>query len=113
MPYRPPSPRQRDAQARKLATMRAGRDRARMASPAPDYPPPLPELRRVVTITDYDTGEPVTHELRLLRSRRVDSYRVIVDGQPWHRAGWTAVLAMLRRAYPRVPSPRSDFWSST
>ena len=29
-----------------LARMRAGKDAARMAQPAPDYPPVLPELRR-------------------------------------------------------------------
>jgi hypothetical protein len=79
-----------------------------MAAPAPAYPPILPELRRVVTVTDYDSGEPVTHELRLLRSNRIDTYRVECDGQPWRRAGWSAVLSMLRRAYPRLPSPRSD-----
>lgn len=71
---------------RQIEAMRRGKERAAMARATRDYPPPLPELRRVVTITDYDTGEPVTHELRLLRSRRVDSYRVLVDGQPWHQA---------------------------
>ncbi len=29
-----------------LTRMRAGKDAARMAQPAPDYPPVLPELRR-------------------------------------------------------------------
>jgi uncharacterized membrane protein len=41
------------------------------------------QLRRVVTITDYDSGQPVTHELHLMRSRRVDVYRVACDGVLW------------------------------
>ncbi len=95
---------------RQIEAMRRGKERAAMARATRDYPPPLPLLRRVVVITDHDTGEPVTHTLRLLRSARVDTYRVEVDGQPWRRAGWSAVLAMLRKAYPRVPSLRSDAW---
>lgn len=110
MPYRPPSRRQRAVQARKLEAMRRGRDAARMRRPAPGRAPNLPDLRRVVTITDHDTGEPVTHVIELRRTRRVDTYSVSVDGQPWRCAGWSAVLGMLRKAYPRVPSPRSGFW---
>ncbi len=108
--YRPPTQRQRDKQAARLEAMRRGKDRARMAREPRGLPPELPELRRVVTITDYDSGAPITHELHLMRSRRVDSYRVACDGVLWRTAGWSAVLAMLRKAYPRVPSPRSDFW---
>jgi hypothetical protein len=72
----------------------------------------LPLLRRVVSITDHDSGAPVTHTLELLRTRRVDTYAVKVDGQPWRQAGWSAVLAMLRKAYPRIPSPRSTVWQT-
>lgn len=110
--YRKPSKRQQDIRARKLEAMRRGKDRARMESPAPDYPPELPLLRRVVSVTDHDTGEPVTHTVELLRTRRTDTYAVKVDGQPWRQAGWSAVLAMLRKAYPRIPSPRSTFWQT-
>ena len=108
--YRPPTPRQRDAQSRKLEAMRRGKERARMERPAPGRMPELPDLRRVVTVTDFDGPAPVTHELRMHRSRRVDSYRVVADGQPWRVCGWSAALAGLRKAYQRVPSPRSDFW---
>lgn len=73
--------------------------------------PELPDLRRVVTVTDYDSGLPVTHTLELRRTRRVDTYAVSADGQPWRYCGWSAVLAGLRKSYPRVPSARSDFWS--
>jgi hypothetical protein len=62
-----------------------------------------PELRRVIEITDYDTGQPITHRIELLRSDRIDCYRVIADGRPWRRrAGWAQVLAGVRKALPRV-----------
>lgn len=80
--YRKPSKRQQDIRARKLEAMRRGKERARLERPTPCYPVELPELRRVITITDHDTGLPVTHTLELRRTRRVDTYAVRVDGQP-------------------------------
>ena len=109
--YRPPSPKRQAAQDRRLAALRRGRDRANASKPARGYPPALPDLRREVRVIDYDTGQPVTHTLHLRRTRRVDTYRVEADGQPWKCCGWSAALAGLRKAYPRVPSPRSDFWA--
>lgn len=105
--YRKPSPKQRELRTRKLEAMRRGKDRARLAKEPRDWPAELPNLRRVVTITDHDTGEPVTHVIELRKTRRVDTYAVAVDGKPWRAAGWSAVLAMLRKAYPRVLSPRA------
>lgn len=108
--YRKPNKRQQDARGRKLEAMRRGKDRARMAREPEGRAPDLPLLRRVVTVTDFDSGEPVTHTLELHRTRRVDVYAITADGQPWKCCGWSAALAGLRKAYPRVPSPRSDFW---
>jgi hypothetical protein len=108
--YRPLNKRQRDERARKLEAMRRGRDRARMARPVEGRAPDLPNLRRELIVIDYDSGQPVTHTLHFYRSRRVDVYRVAADGQPWKSCGWSAALAGLRKAYPRVPSPRSGFW---
>jgi hypothetical protein len=39
------------------------------------------------------------------------SLGIEADGRPWKCCGWSAALEGLRKAYPRVPSPRSDFWS--
>jgi hypothetical protein len=110
MSWRPPSPKQRAALQGKLTAMRRAKDLARMQRPAPGYPPVLPALRRTVVVTDYDTGEPVVHELRLYKTRRVDTYRIEADGTAWRTGGWTVALLGLRKAYPRVPSPRSDIW---
>lgn len=85
-----------------LARMRAGKDAARMARPAPDYPPALPELRRRIVITDYDFGERV-HTLDLYRTVRVDCYCVHVDGKPRKtRISWSKILEGLRKSLPRV-----------
>lgn len=85
-----------------LAAMRRGKAAARMARPAPDYPPTLPELRRRIVIEDYDFGHQI-HVLELFRSNRVDCYRVVADGVEWkRRIGWSGILAGLRKAMPRV-----------
>ncbi len=87
-----------------LARMKAGRDAARMARPAPDYPPELPDLRRRLIVIDYDFGERI-HTLDLHRTNRRDCYRVVADGVEWKaRIGWSGILAGLRKSLPRVGS---------
>ncbi len=108
--YRKPSPKRQAEQALRLKAMQAGRERARMAREPRGRPPELPDLRREVTVIDFDSGQPVAHTLRMFRTRRVDVYRVEADGKPWRCCGWSVALAGLRKAFQRVPSPRSDFW---
>jgi len=65
-------------------------------------PPPLPELRRVIEITDYDSGTAVTYRIELLRCDRIDCYNMVVNGELWRkRIGWSRVLEGLRKALPR------------
>jgi hypothetical protein len=104
--YRKPKP----SQLRRIEALKRGRDRANASKPARGYPPVLPDLRREVIVIDFDGPEPITHTLHLFKTRRVDMYRVEADGKPWKSCGWSAALAGLRKAYQRVPSPRSDFW---
>jgi hypothetical protein len=95
-----------ERQRERLAAMRAAKERLRMDGDAPDYPAELPHLRRRIVIIDYDHGR-VVHRLDLYRSDRIDCYRVVADGQPWKdRAGWSVILAGLRKSMPRVASPR-------
>ena len=85
-----------------LARMKAGKDRARMDRPAPDYPAQMPELRRRIVIEDFDFGHKI-HVLEMYRTSRIDSYRVHVDGHPWKaKIGWSRILAGLRKSMPRV-----------
>lgn len=100
MPYR--LTRKAAAQREKLAAMRRGRESARLENTAPDYPRELPHLRRQIIVRDYDFGQQ-THTLDLYRTDRIDCYRVVADGVEWKtRAGWSQILAGLRRAMPRV-----------
>jgi hypothetical protein len=108
--YRRLSPKQQSARTQRIEALRRGRERAAMAREPRGRMPDLPLLRREVIVIDYDSGQPVTHTLHLYRTARVDTYRIEADGKPWKRGGWTAALAGLRKAYPRLPSPRSDFW---
>jgi hypothetical protein len=108
--YRKPSPKRQAAHSRRLAALQRGRDRANASKPARCYPPLLPDLRRVVTVTDYDSGEPVTHTLEMRKTKRVDTYAVFADGKPWKCCGWSVALEGLRKSYQRVPGPRSGFW---
>lgn len=63
----------------------------------------IPELRRVIEITDYDTGEPIHHKLELYKTDRIDCYKVFVDGKLWkERIGWSKILAGIRKALPRL-----------
>ena len=90
------------AQRQRLIAMRAGRERTRLAAPAPDYPVQLPELRRRIVIEDWDFGHKV-HVLELHRTNRVDCYKVIADGVEWkRRVGWSNILAGLRKSMPRI-----------
>lgn len=85
-----------------LARMKAGKDAARLASPAPDYPAALPDLRRQIIIRDFDFSEKI-HTLDLYRTNRVDCYRVVADGVEWkERVGWSKILAGLRKSMPRI-----------
>ncbi len=86
-----------------MARAREARARLRIANPAPDYPLPLPELRRRIVVEDYDFNEIVRHEILLYRTARVDCYRAVVDSQPLAgRLGWARVLELLRKAFVRV-----------
>lgn len=97
------------AKAARIKTQEArqrGRERSRQAHEPPDYPRPLPDKRRTIIVTDHDFGD-VTHTITLHRSRRVDQYRVFVDGKPWKVTGWSGALAGLRKSMPRVMSERA------
>ncbi len=92
--------------AQRMAAMQAGRERARLAKPAPEYLPALPDLRMRITVERFDFGHEV-HVFELARTSRVDVYAVTVDGQPWARCGLSGVLEGLRKACPRVLGPRA------
>lgn len=79
----------------------AARERKRLEGDAPDYPPALPELRRVIIIRDYDFGER-EYRMELRRSDRIDCYDCYIDGHLWKAGiGWSRVLEWIRKAFLR------------
>jgi len=93
--------------AARLKAMAAGKARARMARPAPDYPPALPELRMRITVERFDPSCESRHVFEMRRSRRVDQFAVWVDGAPWKVTGLSGALEGLRKATPRLLSERA------
>lgn len=90
--------------SKKLAAMRAAKEKKRLNSQAPDYPAELPKLRRIVIIIDFDFGK-LVQIIRLYRTNRIDCYKAIVDGQVWKdRVGWSKVLEGIRKSFIRVHS---------
>lgn len=99
--------RHRSKMSAKMAAARAAKERKRLAGPPRDYPRELPELRRRIVVIDYDFGR-VVHRIDLYRTHRVDCYRAVADGRPWHDLiGWSRILEGLRKSLPRVLSPRA------
>jgi|Deesub1362B_J571_1020462.scaffolds.fasta_scaffold06412_3 hypothetical protein len=90
------------AKAKQCAAMRSAKERIRLESLTPEYPKELPELRKSILITNYDFGEEV-HLFELMKSGRIDQYRVIVDGELWkERIGMSGILAGIRKSMPPV-----------
>lgn len=98
--------RTRKYSAQRLRAMQEGKARARMEREAPAYPAELPDLRMRITVERFDFA-PERHVFELHRTRRVDVYRVTVDGAPWESCGLSRVLEGLRKACPRVLSARA------
>jgi len=94
--------RKRSQYSKKLKAMRDAKERKRLESDAPDYPPILPELRRRIIIIDYDFGKPVVHKMELMQSNRIDQYKVMIDGKFWKQAGWSKALEGIRKSFFRV-----------
>ena len=58
--------------------MRAAKASKRMESPAPDYPPILPDLRRTIIVIDYDKEVFDQHQIDLYKTNRIDQFRAVV-----------------------------------
>ena len=92
------------AKAKEYARKRLAKEAKRLAGPAPDYPPDMPELRRRIVIESFDFGHDV-HVMEFYRTNRIDCFRVVVDGKEWKkRIGFSMALAGLRKSLPRVGS---------
>lgn len=102
MPYR---------RTRKYSASRQAAAQAALAAKRTEREPreaiELPALRMRITVERFDLAEPSRHVFELRTTPRVDTYAVTVDGQPWARCGLSRVLEGLRKACPRMMSPRA------
>ncbi len=90
-------------QVARLANAKAAKELKRLENAIPADRTDLPALRRVIEITDYDSGSPVTHRIELYRIDRIYCYNVNIDRKPWkQRIGWSRILEGLRKALPRM-----------
>ena len=94
--------RKRTKQSKRIEAAIAAREHKRLESDTPDYPAILPEVRRRIIIIDYDFGKPVVHKMELMKSNRVDQYKINVDGKFWKQAGWSKALEGIRKSFIRV-----------
>ena len=63
----------------------------------------IPELRRIIEITDFDSGDPNIHRLELYKTDQIACYIVLVDEKPWKECiGWRNILAGISKALPRL-----------
>ncbi len=89
----------------RMAKARAAKERKRLDGPAPEARPELPMLRRRLIVEDFDCGEPLRHEVLMLRCGRIDCYSLEVDGQQLPgRFGWAKTLELVRKSFIRVGS---------
>jgi hypothetical protein len=95
-----------EARDRQLAAMQAERERARLGRPQEPAPAELPDLRMRITVEILDF-EPTKQVLEFHKTERVDVYRITVNGKHWKKCGLTVALEGIRKARPRVLSPRA------
>ena len=91
----------------RCAAMRAAKARLReqraagLAPREPAWQPP--KLRRIVVVIDFDSGQPIVRMMQLLRSHRIDTYRVRSPrGESKKPVGWSRALGAVRKALPRA-----------
>lgn len=63
-------------QVERMARARAAKERKMFEKHGLHPEVYLPVLRRVIEITDFDSGTPFTHRLELYRTFRIDCYNV-------------------------------------
>lgn len=86
----------------KMTRMSHARNRQIQAGPTPNYGPILPEIRRRVTIEDFDFCHR-TVVVNLYKSPRIDCYMVEIGGEIINgRAGWSTALEIIRALFTRV-----------
>src|SRR3546814_15198120 len=73
--------------ARRIESMRRGREAARMSRPMPERPPDRPDLRIEIIVRRHDCGELIEHTFAFHARPRVATYPLPRHGQPRRAIG--------------------------
>ena len=97
--------------SRKYQLMRDAKERHKPEGDLEPGPHELPDKRREIIVRDYDFGL-VEHVFTLHKTKRIDSYRVMIDGKEIgapHKdtMGWTGAMRTAEKAFMRVHSPNT------
>jgi hypothetical protein len=85
--------------------MREAKEVIRLNGPAPEYPLPVPNLRRIVIIIDFDFGKKVIKFFKFYKTKRIDSYYIIDEEGTSIKAGWARFINLyLMKCFVRVKS---------
>jgi hypothetical protein len=100
--YKASKAKQREVWMARVARMNAARERKRLAAAAEKPPRTSFAGRHCYTLTLHDRTANSMHTVDLyVSARRINAYRVTVDGKPWKDSiSMTRVLAAIRRKLP-------------
>lgn len=94
-------------QCEALEKMRQAKEDKRLESSSPDYPIVLPEIRKRITIENFDF-EYEKQVMELHKTNRIDCYDVFINNKLWKKnIGLSRILEWLRKANPRLMSDRN------
>jgi hypothetical protein len=75
----------------------------RLKVDSPDYPLPIPELRRIVIVIDFDFGRRVVKFFKFYKTKRIDTYRIVDEDGVTVSAGWARFINQyLMKCFVRV-----------
>ena len=85
---------------------RDAKEQKRLLGVMPDYPLPVPNLRRIVIVIDFDFGKKIVKFFKFYRTNRIDTYRIVDEDGAYVKAGWARFINLyLMKCFVRVKSP--------
>ncbi len=87
---------------------RDAKEQKRLDSESPEYPLPVPKLRRIVIIIDFDFGRRIVKIFKFYKTNRIDTYRIIDEEGVMIKSGWARFInRYLMKCFVRIRSPYS------
>jgi len=88
--------------------MRDAKEQKRLDGPSPEYSLPVPNLRRIVIVIDFDFNRRIVKFFKMYKTKRIDSYRVVDEAGVTIKIGWARFINLyLMKCFTRIRSPYS------